>query len=145
MATWQRWLKYGKAKLDDALRSGDEELTRREAQLEAEAAEKPWLRSTSDAPSMDEVRARIEHEAAQAEARKVAPTAGPPADGAPTSSTSPAPSTPGEAFDLAEQQRQADERLAAIRSELGLDEAAPGARPPDDHSQPPGGDGEGPR
>jgi len=138
MANWQRWLKYGKAKLDDTFKSGEEELARREAAMEAEAAEKPWLRSTGDAPTLDEVKARIEFDAKQAEARK--PAAGP-AD--PPAKASPGTGSGAEAFDFAEQQRQADERLEAIRSELGLD----GTESPTDGdgAEPPAGDGGGPR
>ena len=139
MANWQRWLKYGKAKLDDTLKSGNDELDKREAALEAEAAEKPWLRSTGDAPSMDQVKARIDYEAKQAEARKA--SAGSGADATPKVTTDAGAGQEG--FDFAEQQRQADERLAAIRSELGLDESK--AHPPGDDPEPPAGDGGGPR
>jgi len=116
MANWQRWLRYGKAKLDDTLQQGNDELDRREAQLEADAADKPWLRSTAEAPTLDEVRARIEHEAASAggdaEVRPGVPAPAPPV-----------PPVDLGGIDFAEQQRQADARLATIRSELGLDAA----------------------
>ncbi|MEJ7583871.1 MAG: hypothetical protein WKF43_07230 [Acidimicrobiales bacterium] len=95
-------MKYGQARLRAALAEGHATLERREADLEAEAADKPWLRSTSTTPTVDEVKARIEHDTGASDA-------GPDRD-----------------FDLSEQRRQADERLAAIRSELGLGD------PPDD-------------
>lgn len=121
-AQWERWLRYARAKLDDSVRRGHEELDRREADLEARRADRTWLDSDSDAPSFDEARARIEARARRAgvepppvpDASGRGPTdAGPPPDGA-------------AAIDLAAQERAAEERLAAIRDELGL-----GAEPED--------------
>src|SRR3954447_21670491 len=99
-------MKYGRAKLDDVLKRGNEELDQLEAEREAEQADRPWLASTDDTPRLEDVRARIQHDAGQ------------PAT----------PAGPEEGFDLAEQQRLADDRLAKIRDELGL---GPGEQPPD--------------
>jgi len=102
MPIWKRWLKYGRTYLDTALRRGNEELDVREAELEARAAERPWMKSSGDVPTVDEVRARIENDAAA--------SAAPAGDG----------EEAGLAFDRAEEQRRADERLERIRRELGL-------------------------
>ena len=106
MGNLSRWMKYGRAKLDDMLRRGNDELDRREAEREADAAERPWAHRTSDTPTLDDVRDRIAHDAGR-----------------------PAPEpSPEEGFDLAEQQRKADDRLAKIRDDLGLG----GEEPPSD-------------
>jgi len=99
-------MKYGRAKLDDVLQRGNEELDRREAALETDAAERPWAHRDAPAPTIDDVRDRIAHDS------------GTPA---------PAP-TADEGFELAEQQRKADDRLAKIRDELGLGDEE---KPPD--------------
>ena len=96
---WKRWLRYAKAKLDTTLRETEEELDRREARLEAERTGKPWLGDDRATPSYDDVKERIER------------TGGP----------APKPSG-NEAFDLAEQERAAAERLAEMRESLGLDD-----------------------
>jgi hypothetical protein len=106
VGTFTRWVKYGRAKLDDVLQRGNEELDRREAELEADAAERPWAHRDAAAPTVDDVRDRIAHDAGQ---------------------PAPAP-TPEEGFDLAEQQRKADDRLSKIRDELGLGDEE---KPPD--------------
>lgn len=54
-----RWLKYAKARLDDTVKSSNEELDRLEAKREAEAADRPWLRPEGDTPTLDEATARI--------------------------------------------------------------------------------------
>ena len=113
MSSWKRWLRYAKAKIDATVRSGERELDRREAELEAEQAEKPWLASGRDTPSYDEVKARIEHESGAAGAKAPQPSGEP-------------------AFDLAEQERAAAERLAGIRESLGL-----GDKVDDDPKPPP--------
>jgi hypothetical protein len=105
---WKRWLKYAKAKVDSVVRSADDELDRKEAELDARTAGKPWLRTDRDTPDFDDVKARIEHEA---------PTKRDPA-------TKP---SGDEAFDLAKQQRAADQRLEDIRASLDLD---PDGTPP---------------
>jgi len=60
-----RWLKYAKARLDAAVGSGNKKLDDLEARQEADRADKPWLRGPDDgvAPTLDQVRARIEWEA----------------------------------------------------------------------------------
>jgi hypothetical protein len=109
---WQRWLNYYRTKLTTVVRRADDELDRREAELEVDKAERPWLHTEGDAPSFDEAKARIEHDTGSA--ARVPPT--------------PAP-TPGDAeaaqkiaaFDLAKQQAAAEERLASIRASLDID------------------------
>lgn len=158
-AQWERWLRYAKAKLDDTVKRGDAEMDRLEAEQRARAEGKPWLASEADAPTLDEARARIEHqaeEARRAEAARraeqdrrtgtsaprttdpgatdpphpapdpaeLAPSA-PPADPAPSTDPAPPPLATDPqlgTIDFAAQQRAADERLAAMRRELGLDE-----------------------
>ena len=119
-AQWERWLRYARARLDDTVKKGDAELDRREAEQRARAEGKPWLSGEDDTPTLDEARARIEHQARQAgQDGTAAPTESPPApavDG---------PSVDGPTIDFAAQQRAADERLAAMRKELGLDEGDP--------------------
>lgn len=97
--SWKRWFRYGKAKVAAAARDLDKTVERKEAELRAEQDDKPWLASDDDAPTFDEAKARIEA------------TAGPSVQpsGNPT-------------FDLAEEQRAADERLAEIRRSLGVED-----------------------
>ena len=64
---WRRWLEYAKAKLDSTIADGEADLDRREAELEARAAGKPWLADDAEAPTLDQTRARIEHQAREAE------------------------------------------------------------------------------
>lgn len=104
-----RWLKYAEAKVKSVVTSSDDKVAKREARLEAEMAEKPWLRSDGESPSFDDVKARIETEA---------PTA-------PKTTTAPGKPSGEAAFDLAEQQRAADERLAEIRRSLDIDDDTP--------------------
>ena len=108
VSSWRRWVKYGKAKVDDAIKGLDRTLDRKEAELEADERAKPWLSDDDPAPSFDEAKARIE------DATQDVPKA-PAGSGNPT-------------FDLAEQQRAADERLAEIRRSLDLDADDP--KPP---------------
>ena len=112
MSSWKRWVRYGKAKLDDVVAEGNDELGKAEARLEAERADKPWLASEGAAPTLDEVKARIEHQAGLGRAQDLAPTE-------PTA----------EAMELAAQQKEADARLAAIKAELGLADAPPAPAP----------------
>jgi hypothetical protein len=100
VVAWRRWLRYAKAKLDDTIRSGDAELDRREAELRAEQAGRPWLTDDDATPSYDEVKARIDAES--------------PASDVPKPSGDPD-------FDLAAQERAAAERLAELRKSLDLD------------------------
>ena len=116
MTSWKRWLGYAKATLDDTVADGNAELDRLEAEQRAEAADKPWLRPEGDTPSVDDVKAKIEHQARAA----AGPAAGP-AD--PAGAATPAPAAPADptAIDFAAQEREAKARLAGIRKELGLD------------------------
>lgn len=115
-AQWERWLKYAKAKLDDSVRRGEKRLDELEAEQAAQAAGKPWLSGTADAPTLDEARARIE---AKAEAAgQTAPSTSEPDLGRPLPGAAPA----GDTIDVAAQQKAAAERLAAMRAELGLDD-----------------------
>lgn len=103
---WQRWLRYAKAKIDLTVNEGEREMDKLEAEQAAAVEGKPWLSGTGDAPTFDEAKARIEDRAGQAGVD--APAAGGSGD---------------EAFDAEAQRRAAEERLAAIRGELGLDDA----------------------
>lgn len=69
MPNISRWFNYAKARIDSAIGQGHRDLDELEAQREVELADKPWLRSTGDAPTFDEARARIEWEAEQASRR----------------------------------------------------------------------------
>jgi len=129
-------VRYGQARLRAALADGDAELDRREARLEADAADKPWLRSTSTSPTLDDVRARIEHDSRSAAAERTGNVVDAPT---PTSRTG---GDPGMDFDLSQQRHQADDRLAAIRRELGLggaeaDPGGPPSKPPPSDAPPP--------
>jgi hypothetical protein len=151
-AQWERWLRYAKAKLDDTVKRGDAELDRREAEQQARTEAKPWLGADGAAPTFDETRARIEDQTRRAEelrrAREQAaptPEAAPAPDEPPTGEAPPTgggpPASEAEtppslttdpqlgSIDFAGQQRAADDRLAAMRKELGLDEGDP---PPSD-------------
>ena len=128
-----RWLKYAQAKLNGAVRSGNEELDRLEAEREVELADKPWLASDSAAPTFDEARARIEREAADA-TNAAAPTPSAPAPSAPTPPSGPTvPSSGTDAevaaakVELEQRDEEAKARLDAIRDELGVDPPAPGS------------------
>jgi hypothetical protein len=104
VGTLSRWVRYGRAKLDDMLKQDNEELDRLEAERKLDAAERPWAHSTGEVPTLDEVRQRID-------------------PGAP-------PTTPDqERVELDAQRREAEARLTKIREELGLgrDEQPPDA------------------
>ncbi len=96
---WKRWFRYGKAKVAATARELEETVERKEAELREEQADKPWLASDDDTPTYDEAKARIESTAGRSGEPSGDPT-----------------------FDLAEQQRAADERLAEIRRSLGVDD-----------------------
>ena len=97
---WRRWLRYGRAKVEATVRDLDDALDRKEAALQDEASGKPWLAGDDAVPLIEDVKARIEGDA---------------------------PATPKPDFDLAAQQRSANERLAKIRESLGVDD--PPAKP----------------
>jgi hypothetical protein len=92
---WKRWLRYGRAKVDATVRDIDDALDRKEAALEDEARAKPWLADDDAVPTLEDVKRRVEGD-------------------------EPTPAAPD--FDLAAQQREADERLAKIRESLGVDD-----------------------
>jgi len=135
-----RWLKYAKARIDSAVGQGNKSLDRLEAEREADLADKPWLRSDRQAPTLDEARARIEWEA-ERQHRGSEPGAGPGSDG-------PAPRSPQDAAADAEQEsarleldrreQESAARLEQIRNELGVE--APPADPPPEPDKPPSGD-----
>ncbi len=136
---WKRWLAYAKAKVDDTVRKGDAELDRREAELAARAEDQPWLAGSDRAPSFDEAKARIE-----AQARVAGEHAAPgPDTEPPTAAAPPPPPGPGAptfaSFDAAARQRATDERLAAIREELGLGDAEDDGTGDDGGGDPPAG------
>jgi hypothetical protein len=111
---WKRWLKYGKARVDAAVRDVEDVLDRKEDELRRDQGAKPWLGSDDDVPSYDDATARIEDRLRAA--------------GIPAQSSPPSPPADDEtvakirAFDVAEQQRKADDRLASIRDSLGIKE-----------------------
>lgn len=158
MANLSRWFNYAKARLDAAIGQGHRDLDQLEAQREAELADKPWLRSSGDAPTFDEAKARIEWEAEQAalaaRRREEAPDArgtDPDSGRAPAAGTGPADG-PGAArgpqitspeeraaaadaasarLELEARERESAARLEAIRAELGIE---PPAQPPVDEA-----------
>jgi hypothetical protein len=61
-----RWLKYAKARLDAAVGSGNKRLDDLEARREIERGERPWTEEHDGlAPTIDQVRERIEQEEAR--------------------------------------------------------------------------------
>ena len=116
-----RWMNYAKTRLESAVGRGNDELTRLEAEREAEVADKPWLRADAEAPTLDEARARIEWETRRQEERAAQPT---------SDATTP-PGDPEELrlaaeaeqakLALEERDRAAAQRLDEIRRELGVD------------------------
>jgi hypothetical protein len=129
-----RWLKYAKARIDSALGQGNVSLDRLEAKREAELADKPWLRSDTSAPSLDEARARIAWEA-ERQRRPGDATPQPGTGGQETSGDRsdqrPPESPQGAAADaehetarleLEQRDRASADRLEQIRRELGVGE-----------------------
>lgn len=125
-----RWLQYAKARLARAVGDGNRSLDRLEAEREVELADKPWLRSDGEAPTLDEARARIEYETErQHRAAAAAGTAAEPDDGAP-SATGPRPPQDIAAdaeleaarLELDRREQASAARLRQIRDELGVDE-----------------------
>ena len=104
-ANVSRWLKYAQAKVNDALDSGNRELDRLEAEREARAADEPWLSADGEVPTLDEARARIQHQADE-----------------------PEPDLSKVRAELDRRSRDAADRLDAIRKELGVE--APPPNPP---------------
>jgi len=125
-----RWFRYAQAKLNDAVRSGNAELDRREAEREVELADRPWLGADDEVPTFDEARARIERTAEDA-ARGGAPED---RDDPPATLEGPRPPSSGTDAEVAaarlELERRGEEaraRLDAIRAELDGDPPAPGS------------------
>lgn len=123
---WQRWLRYAKAKIDLTVSEGEREMDRLESEQAAASEGKPWLSSTGDAPTLDETRARIEDRAGRAGVE------------------TPATGSGDEAFDAEAQRRAAEERLAAIRDELGLGDEPEQERDDDGSGPAPPGPGAAP-
>ena len=137
-----RWMKYARARLEDAVGKGNQELDRLEAEREVDLADRPWLRASGETPSLDEARARIRWETEQADAggtAEASPSVN--ADGEARSDDSPDPSATapskaseprspedlradaeaaGARLELEARQRESTERLDAIRAELGI-------------------------
>lgn len=152
-----RWFKYAKARLDSAVGQGNRSLDRLEAEREADLADKPWLRSDREAPTLDEARARIEWEA---ERQRRGPAPGPTSTaadrvGGPAGPAGPAPRSPQDVaadaeqeaarLELARREEQSAARLEQIRKELGVEApragpAAPAAGTPPADGAPPAGD-----
>lgn len=143
-----RWLKYAKAKLDDTLASGNDELDKLEARQEAERAERPWLASEGEAPTFDEARARIAWEAEHADRTEQGDRGAPASDATPASggdgrdrpkpsdhAAARLPTDPQTDEDAAarsaarilldQRAQESAARLAQIRAELGVDDPAP--------------------
>lgn len=135
-----RWLKYAKARIDSAVGQGNKSLDRLEAEREADLADKPWLGSDRDAPTLDEARARIEWEAERQRRES--------GHGGGAVSDRPAPRSPRDAAADAEQEsarleldrreKESATRLEQIREELGVD--TPPADPPPPPDPPPSGE-----
>lgn len=144
-----RWLKYAKARIDSAVGQGNASLDRLEAEREADLADKPWLRSEGEAPTLDEARARIEWES-ERQRRAAAGAPGAPRPPAPTDAgPRPPQDTATDAeqeqarLELARREQASADRLAQIRAELGVsapadaaDEADPADGPPPDGAPP---------
>ena len=113
-----RWMKYARARIDSAVGQGNRSLDRLEAEREADLADKPWLRSGTEAPTLDEARARIEWEAERQRKAAAPPPATPATPEDPTAEQAAAK------VELEAQQRKSADRLDQIRKELGVDEPA---------------------
>lgn len=144
----QRWINYAKTKVSSTVDDGNRTLDRLEAERTAELADKPWLRSSGEAPTIDEARARIEwettrqreqagrHDGAADSASSRDSAAGGTRDGATGSpGAGSAPRSPDTVaadaerdvarLELDRRERASAERLRAIREELGVDDPPP--------------------
>ncbi|HWJ61615.1 MAG TPA: hypothetical protein VNS19_06575 [Acidimicrobiales bacterium] len=120
-----RWWKYAQAKLNSVVNSSNAELDELEAEQAARADGKPWLSSDSEAPSLDEARARIEWETEEQRRRADAAQGG---DAVTVEATPKAhgdepadPEVVRAQLALDRQARESKERLEQIRKELGVD------------------------
>ena len=125
-ANLSKWLKYAQAKLNSAVSSSNAELDDLEAEQAARAADRPWLASDADAPTLDETRARIEWEAEEQRRRaEIAEAPASPGRAAPDApgavDDQPDPEVVRARIELDRQARESKERLEAIRKELGVD------------------------
>ena len=122
MGTLRRWLAYARTKVESTLKTANRDLDELEAQREAATADRPWVRSDTEAPTFDEAKARIEWEAAQAArgADTDPPSAPAPSD-SPSSPTGQDAETVAAQLELEERQRESAARLDAIRAELGIE------------------------
>ncbi len=120
-----RWMKYARARIDSSVGEGNRSLDRLEAEREADVADKPWLRSETDAPTLDEARARIEWEA---ERQRQAPT--PPSSAPAEPTVEPTAEQAATRLELEARQRESADRLDRIRKELGIAEPTDPAKPP---------------
>lgn len=121
-----RWLKYAQAKLESMVSSSNSELDQLEAEQAARAEGRPWISSDAEAPTLDEARARIEWEAEEQRRRAeaAAGTSGPAtqsATGRPAPPAAPDPEVVRAQIELDRQARESQERLEAIRKELGVE------------------------
>lgn len=118
-----RWLKYAQAKLNSVVSSSNAELDDLEAEQAARAADKPWLSSDGDAPTLEEARARIEWEADEQRRRAEAEVdaAESPDDALARVDAAPDPEVVRAQIELDRQARESKERLEQIRKELGVD------------------------
>ncbi len=118
-----RWWKYAQAKLNGAVTSSNAELDDLEAEQAARAADKPWLASDGDAPTLEETRARIEWEAEEQRRRAEAEVeaVGSPEDALAQAAAPPDPEVIKARIELDRQARESKERLEVIRKELGVD------------------------
>jgi hypothetical protein len=117
-----RWWKYAQAKVNHVVSSSHRELDDLEAERELEVADKPWLRSDTATPSLDETRARIEA-ATEASASSPADEARHRSNAAPSPPSNPAETAEVAAahLELDRLARESAARLDAIREELGVD------------------------
>ena len=116
-----RWWKYAQAKVNDVVSTSHRELDQLEAERELDVADKPWLRSDGESPTLDETRARIE--AATADAGTRAADTEPTVNAVPADLSDRAESAEVAAahIELDRQARESAARLDAIREELGVD------------------------
>lgn len=140
-----RWFNYAKARVNSAVSQGHQSLDRREAERDAESADKPWLRADGEAPSMDEARARIAWEADRQRPDQASTAMSDQDEGARSSdsapSADPGPRSPqaiaadaeqeAARLELDRREQASMDRLEAIRAELGVD--APPADPDGEH------------
>lgn len=146
------WLERLKAKVEDALASGNRRLDEMEAERARERADKPWLSEGGEAPTLDQVRARIEWEEGRTARRGGEPTGTASGDTGPDldpERTSAARRGSGETvvgrpdpfdtsaaerealrIEMAERERASRERLDKIRRELGVDPEDGGGNTP---------------